>query len=732
MKTLFSLFARRLLRIPIVQQAARFVYRQVYYLPNTENLSKPNYEMPTLENSVLSILENSIRPCTVIIPVFNGGELVKLSIQSAMENLRQGDELLIIDDGTTCSDTLKILNDVQHPSVNVHRNPSNIGFTKTVNKGISLSNKDHDVLILNSDAVLPAKALRKLQTIAYSGQRVATVTPVSNKAGAFSDTSRQFSPEVKIGSSDEFFKELYSKQKQTQLRVLESPTGNGYCLFVKRNALDSCGLLDEVAFPRGYGEENDLCQRFVSFGYVNLVTNVPYVYHKGTNSFDNEEKKSLELSGMEVLRGRYPLFEAQVRDFIATFDEKIITEPDQFSNDASRTILIFDSIGNGGVGRITEELVGRASEDSRLKPLVARTNLDSWTVVDPENPAESLMSVGGSAIFHFNVESSGNLAFLDFVIKSIVTLDLEAVHFQHLSRVDTRVSSILEFFGVISTAYIHDFFPICPSQHLIESSGKYCGGNCEVGFGQCSTSLLSNGTYPRLRGEGVHEWRGDKFNFLQRINFVAAPSKFSKNFLEKYAQLQSSELSIEVVSPSPDIVGTHDIKFSLPSEKKKKLRILIPGNLGKHKGSSKIASLYRTLRSEGADFEFVFAGVIENELFGKGKNLGPYKYSTAVQVFKESNCSVGLIASSVDETYCLTFDEMVQAGIPVVVWTGGAPLERAQSLFPSLAIGTDAKESDVISSLRFGAAMEIQVKKTEDISGFRSSGYDSFVNKWLS
>jgi GT2 family glycosyltransferase len=41
------------------------------------------------------------------------------------------------------------------------------------------------------------------------------------------------------------------------------------------------GYFDEDRFGRGYGEENEFCQRAIKKGWCNLVTPNLYVYHKG-------------------------------------------------------------------------------------------------------------------------------------------------------------------------------------------------------------------------------------------------------------------------------------------------------------------------------------------------------------------------------------------------------------------------------------------------------------------
>src|SRR3546814_16309874 len=53
--------------------------------------------------------------------------------------------------------------------------------------------------------------------------------------------------------------------------AFEVPTGNGFCMYIRRAMLEDVGLFDEQAFPVGYGEENDLCMRAIDAGWHHLV-----------------------------------------------------------------------------------------------------------------------------------------------------------------------------------------------------------------------------------------------------------------------------------------------------------------------------------------------------------------------------------------------------------------------------------------------------------------------------
>jgi GT2 family glycosyltransferase len=73
-------------------------------------------------------------------------------------------------------------------------------------------------------------------------------------------------------------------------------------MLITRAALDAIGPFDAEAFPRGYGEENDFCQRAIRAGFVNLIADDTFVFHEGGMSFGEAAAALLERNLREVAR----------------------------------------------------------------------------------------------------------------------------------------------------------------------------------------------------------------------------------------------------------------------------------------------------------------------------------------------------------------------------------------------------------------------------------------------
>jgi len=145
-----------------------------------------------------------------------------------------------------------------------------------------------------------------------SDARVATVTPFSNNAEICSwpDLCRA-SP-----VPDDAARIARAFAESGPPEYPELPTAVGFCMLIRRAALDSIGDFDRATFGRGYGEENDFCCRAAAHGWRNILADDCYVVHAGGGSF---APLGLKPGGENMARllARYPRYPMQVAEFIA-------------------------------------------------------------------------------------------------------------------------------------------------------------------------------------------------------------------------------------------------------------------------------------------------------------------------------------------------------------------------------------------------------------------------------
>lgn len=194
--------------------------------------------------------------------------------------------------------------------VHVIRNDRNLGFVGTVNR--AFAETTGDVLLLNSDTVLTGGAIPRLRARMAADPRVASVTPFSNNAEICSFPD--FLKNNPVPADPEAEAERVAVLADAP--SIELPTAVGFCMLIRRAALTQIGDFDAATFGRGYGEENDWCQRAIGFGWTHVLCPDAYVVHAGGASFG---ALGLKPGGENLARllARYPHYGRDVAAFIA-------------------------------------------------------------------------------------------------------------------------------------------------------------------------------------------------------------------------------------------------------------------------------------------------------------------------------------------------------------------------------------------------------------------------------
>jgi GT2 family glycosyltransferase len=267
---------------------------------------------PYFSCDVNLIIEQLVKPVTVIVPIYNAYDDLVKCVHSILEHTRVPYRLLLVNDGSTDPRITNFLDGLQDltPVTVVHQE-NNRGYVESINDAIMLCKGD--IVLLNSDTIVSERWLLKLKVAAYQEREIGTVTPFSNAAGAFSVPvfGGNQPPPQHLG--------LLGTAKlieQHSFRLYPSvPTGNGFCFYIKREVLEDIGLFDSINFPRGYGEENDFCMRAGKRGWRHIIDDSTYIYHKRSASFGQEKNTLVEKNGKRLLE-LYPEYNELTRQFI--------------------------------------------------------------------------------------------------------------------------------------------------------------------------------------------------------------------------------------------------------------------------------------------------------------------------------------------------------------------------------------------------------------------------------
>ena len=182
------------------------------------------------------------------------------------------------------------------------------GFPGTVNRGLALA-RGRYILLLNSDTVLPTRALSNFKQLFEADPMIGALGPVSNAASwqsvpgllntdgnfVINEIGSEWSVDMISALSEEL-----SQERSPEMWLL-----NGFCLAVPAEVIHTVGTLNETAFGLGYGEENDLMLRTRAAGFRTVVDTHTYVYHQKTASYSKSESAQLSKQASIVLRSMH-------------------------------------------------------------------------------------------------------------------------------------------------------------------------------------------------------------------------------------------------------------------------------------------------------------------------------------------------------------------------------------------------------------------------------------------
>lgn len=246
----------------------------------------------------------------IVVPVFNAASETRRCLQALAATVEPDlAEVIVIDDASTDSSIAPLLDELP-PDWVVVRNEHNLGFVATANLGMALAGRA-DVILLNSDTQVSAGWLAAMLTCAQSDARIASITPLTNH-GEIASVPGFCCPNPWPENPDLWARAARESGSPTYPDI---PTAVGFCMYLRRAAIDESGGFDELAFGRGYGEENDWCCRTSAAGWRHVLCDHAFVAHQGGASFG---PLGLEPGGeaMRTLLARHPDYMDRVQAFI--------------------------------------------------------------------------------------------------------------------------------------------------------------------------------------------------------------------------------------------------------------------------------------------------------------------------------------------------------------------------------------------------------------------------------
>lgn len=604
---------------------------------------------------------------TIILPVYSGFKQVKECVDSVLRSSNERNwRLLIVYDCGPDPDVEEYMDScVCHDNVSLVKNSSNLGFVQSVNKAAKICESD-DIILLNADTVVPAGWIDRMCSVAEQSSDIGTVTPMSNNAEAFSfplangrnDIPHQYSVEMMSHA-------LY---KANPLLPVDVPTGVGFCMLVRRAAINSTGFFDEKAFGRGYGEENDFCRRIIKNGYRNVVCPALWVYHEGNVSF-GDERAELVAQHMEIIQRRYP-------DYLPTLNRFVRDDPlaafrlqgilQLLADDELPVVLgICHGLG-GGTAKNMFELA------SHHKSRFVFVYLEP---VDDKQLALNFPSWAWPFPLIFNRYND-----LELLLEILVSIQISRIHIHHIKGLEQLVPKIVQVLGVDYIITLHDYYFISSNPTLTDENGKF--NQERLDSPNCIQEDLKRGV-----GFTPLEWRRYTEDLLYGASHVIAPSSWVRTFYNKrYPDLDMAlveHLDAELYGKYPSVCvrarGGDD-----------RVVILALGALGKEKGADLLERVARLAQHRMPRFQFQLLGYTYRPLSKAVVTHGAYNDKDLKSLIEKLNPDVIWFPCLWPETYSYTLSTVLELGLPIVVPKLGALYTRTIGRPLSMHVDHDA------------------------------------------
>jgi GT2 family glycosyltransferase/glycosyltransferase involved in cell wall biosynthesis len=604
----------------------------------------------------------------VVIPVYNAPDDVRRCVASVLACTPGVYRLVLIDDASPDPGIRDVLRDIEQrgdPRIELLRNERNLGFTATANRGMTRSRAD--VVLLNSDTIVTRGWLEALARCAASDARIATATPFSNNAEICSfprfcednPWPAQSDPEPVRAALADAAVPTYP----------DLPTGVGFCMFVRRAAIDAIGAFD-LAFGAGYGEENDFCLRAARAGWRNVLADDAFVLHVGGRSFAG---RKTELGGPNLARlvARHPHYDDMVRRYIAADPLRALRDAAQSrlrARTPARGVLHVIHHHGGGTETHVRALIAASAGRWRHHLVVAVG--DRWQVEEHRGDGE---------VVTFSFEREPGERWRDFIGGLAATFRISLIHLHNISGCREGLMEALEEPPVPFGYTLHDLNFACPAITFLDPKGRYCGGVTDPRVCQACVNAQ-----PAIGDVDVVSWRERHASIVSRAAFVIAPSPWAASMLRRY--FSRDDVTIvphgTPLAPAQRAPGLR-LGVLMPDDDVPVVAAL--GAIGPDKGARRIERMVEWMRRHDAPVRLCVIGYLDVQRGpwqaddARLTVHGRYEADDLPALLRHYRVKFVVFPSAGPETFSYTLSEAWRAGVPALVPPIGALAERVRA-----------------------------------------------------
>ncbi len=616
---------------------------------------------------------------SIILPIYNAFDLLPETLDRVLAHTDLPFRLLLIEDASPDPSVRPYVQNwvakaqAQGHEIELTENTRNLGFVASVNGAFERARAygDH-VVLLNSDAMVPAGWASRLLAPILSDSSVATVTPFSNDGEIFTSPVICHRYPVEPGHVDAL--DQFATRINPTVSQVDAPTGVGFCMAMNAKFLKDLGGFDTI-FGRGYGEETDWCQRAVLAGGRHMCAANLFVEHRGAASFGTAEKRALLDRNHGIVASRYPGYDTEVQQFIredplGSARLAMAVAWAEVVSDGPVPIYLAHALGGGADMHLQTVIDARSAEGA--PSVVLRVGTGHRWRLEVHGPYGVMQGVtNDTALIHALLVPLSKR----HVVYSCGVGDRDPIELAAL-LVDLAGGE-----GRLELVF-HDFLPLSPSYVLLREDGLYQGLPDASSRDPAHQSERPGGEVVSLS-----QWRDAWGRAAAKAEQLTVFSKDSERLVATAFPKAAQKIQVTphrvakipaVARPNPDVPV-----------------IGVLGNIGFHKGAQVLKDLSRELTRTNAARLVVVGNVDPAFKLARGTVIhGDYARDELPQIIVQYEIDRWLIPSIWPETFSFTTREAIQTGLPVFSFDLGAQGDavRETSRGRILALSLEPKE----------------------------------------
>ena len=223
------------------------------------------------------------------------------------------------------------------------------------------------------------------------------------------------------------------------------------------------------------------------------------------------------------------------------------------------------------------------------------------------------------------------------------------------------------------TVAMHDYFAICPSQHLLQAEGRYCQlpdtATCQACLARSEQAMVT-----LYRHHGIEAWRAVWGQLLATADEVRIFDPSAQVALQRAYPDLTLPLSLRPHAVAPLSQAEQDQLHAWQAQKKRPSgRIGIVGSItSAYKGEQPVSDLVRAIAHGGQPYEVVVLGECAAMPGLPLRSTGPYRASELTALIIQHDIDIFFFSSVGPETFSYVLHELERYQLPVAAFDLGA------------------------------------------------------------